>query len=70
MAEEKKNHRGGHCLRSEPESTKVLAEDQTVMDAFSKASCLNFYEKLQGGHSQVSKSLHYISVGPKKSSEC
>ena len=55
MVEEKKNHRSGHCLRSEPESTRVLVEDQTVMDAFSKASFLKFYEKLQGGHTQVSK---------------
>ena len=67
MAKEKKNHRLGHCLRSEPESKRVLVEDQTVMDVFSKEACLKFYEKLQGGHTQVSKefSLHFSGTTTK-----
>ena len=61
MAEEKKVHRGGHRLRYEPENMKAIIEYQTVMEAFSKASCLQFREKLQGCHIQESKefSLHF-----------
>ena len=61
MEEEKKFHRGGHCLRYEPENMKAIIEDQTMMEAFSKAGCLRFCENLQGFHTQVSKefSLHF-----------
>ena len=67
MAEEKKNHRGGHCLRSKPESTNFFAEDQTVMDGFSKSGCLKFCKKLQGRHTQVSKefALHFSGTNTK-----
>ena len=67
MVEEKKNHNWGHCLRFEPESMKVLAEDKIVMDAFRKTSCLKFCEKLQGGHIQVSKefALHFSGTSTK-----
>ena len=67
MAEEKKVHRGGHCLRYEPENVNVIVEDQTAMEAFSKAGCLRFFEKLQGFHTQVAKefSLHFSGTNTK-----
>ena len=67
MAEEKKIHRGGHCLRYEPKSVKVLSKDQTVMEVFSKAGYLKFCEKLQGGYTQVSKefALHFSGTTTK-----
>ena len=55
MAEEKKIHRGGHCLRHEPEDVKAIIEDPAVMEAFRRVGCLQFCENLQGGHTQISK---------------
>ena len=46
MAEEKKIHRGGHCLRYEPEDMKAIIEDQAVMEVFRRVGCLRFCEKL------------------------
>ena len=67
MIEEKKIHRGGHCLRHEPENMKAIIEDPTVMEAFSKVGYLQFCEKLQGCHTQVSKefSLHFNGTSTK-----
>ena len=61
MIEEKKNHKSGHCLRTKPESTEALVKDKSVLEAFKKTGCWKFYEKLQGGHSQVKKDffLHF-----------
>jgi len=61
MTEERKSHRSGHCLRTEPKSTKVLARDKSVMEAFKKEGCWKFCKKLQGGHTQVKKefALHF-----------
>ena len=55
MAEERKIHRGGQCLRHEPEDMKAITEDPAVMEAFRREGCLQFCEKLQGCHTQVSK---------------
>ena len=67
MSEEKKNHRSGHCLRTEPESIGTLAKDKSVLEAFKKAGCLKFCEKLQGGCSQVTKEfdLHFTGLNTK-----
>ena len=67
MTEEKKVHRRGNCLRYDPKSVKALVEDQIVMEAFSKAGCFKFCEKLQGGHTQVSKefALHFSGTTTK-----
>ena len=67
MTEEKKNHRSGHFLRIEPESTKALAKYKSVLEAFKKTRCWKFCESLQGGHSQVTKefSLHFTGLNTK-----
>lgn len=67
MAEEKKVHRGEHFLRYDPENVKAIIEDQTLMEAFSKRSCLRFCEKLQVFHTQVSKefALHFSGTTTK-----
>lgn len=46
MTEEKKQHRPGHCMRIEPESTKVPIRDKAVVEAFKKARCWKFCKKL------------------------
>ena len=67
MAEEKKVQRGGHYLRYEPNNVNAIVEYQTVMDAFSKAGCLIFCEKMQGCDTQVSKefALHFSLTNTK-----
>jgi len=67
MTKEKKRHRYGHCLRTEPENTEVLSKDKVVVEAFKKVGFWNFYKKLQGGHTEVTKefSLHFIGLRTK-----
>ena len=67
MTEEKKNHRSGHCLRTEFEIAEALANDKSVVEAFKKTGCWKFCEKFQGGHSQVTKefALHFTSSNTK-----
>ena len=67
MTEERKNHRSGHCLRTEPESIEALTKDKSVEEAFKKAGCWKFCEKLQGGHNQVKKefALHFTGSNTK-----
>ena len=55
MTEEKRNHRSGHCLRTEPGGLEALTRDKSVEEAFKKVGCWRFCEKLQGGHNQVTK---------------
>lgn len=55
MSEERKNHRSGRCLRTEPEGLDALRTDKTIEEAFKKVGCWRFCEKLQGGHNQVTK---------------
>ena len=55
MAEERRSHRSGHCLRTEPEGVEALTKDKSVEEAFKKVGCWRFCEKLQGGHTQVTK---------------
>ena len=61
MAEEKKVHRGGHCLRYEPKNMKAIIEEKTMMEDFIKAGCRWFCKKMHGCHTQVSKEfpLHF-----------
>lgn len=67
MTKERKNHRSGHCLRTEPETIEALTKDKSVEEAFKKAGCWKFCEKLQGGHNQVTKefALHFTGLNTK-----
>ena len=67
MTKERRNHRSSNCLRTEPESIEALVKDKSVMEAFKKIGCWRFCEKLQGGHSQVSKefALHFTGSNTK-----
>lgn len=64
MLEERKNHRSGHCLRTELEGLDALTKDKTMEEIFKKVGCWRFCEKLQGEHSQVTKefSLNFIGL--------
>jgi len=48
MTEERKSHRPSHCLRTEPESTEVLAREKSVVEAFKKVGCWKFCKKIAG----------------------
>lgn len=67
MIEERKNHRSGHYLRTEPERIEDLTKYKSVEEAFKKAGCWKFCEKLQGGHNQVTKefALHFTGLNIK-----
>lgn len=55
MASKMKTNKGGNCLRYEPMHLKLLNEDPTTMEVFWRMGCLQFCQKLQGFHAQVSK---------------
>lgn len=61
MIEEKKHHKSGHCLKTEPENTEVLSRDKEIIEAFKKVVCWKFCKKLKGRHTEVTKefSLHF-----------
>ena len=45
-------------MRHEPKDMKAIIEDPAVMEAFRRVGCLQFCEKLQGFHTQVSKEFY------------
>lgn len=51
----KKVNKGGSCVRHEPMDLKLLNEDPSFVEAFSNVRCLQFCQKLQGFHAQISK---------------
>ena len=51
----KKVNKGGSCVRYEPMDLKLLNEDPNFMDALRNVECLQFCQKLQGFHAQISK---------------
>jgi len=67
MTDEKKCHRSGHCMRTEPENIEVLSRDKAIVEAFKKVGCWKFCKKLQGGHTQVTKefALHFDGLKTK-----
>ena len=63
MAEERRSHRSGHYLRTKPEGVEALTKDKFVEEAFKKVGCWRFCEKLQGGHTQVTKEFSINFTG-------
>ena len=55
MAGKKKTNKGGHCLGYEPMDMNFLNEDPTALEVFRRTRCLQFCQRLQGCHVQVSK---------------
>ena len=51
----KKVKKRGSCVRYEPMNLKLLNEDHSFMDAFRNFGCLQFCQKIQGFHAQISK---------------
>ena len=54
---EKREHRSGRCLRTEPEGLDLTLKDKGVARAFKQAGCWRFCEKLKGGHTEVTKAF-------------
>jgi len=64
---EKKEHRSGKPLRTEPEGLDITLRNEEVKKAFKKAGCWKFCKKLQGGHAQVTKefALNFTGLNSK-----
>ena len=64
---EKKEHRSGKCLRTEPEGLDITLRNKEVEKAFKKVKCWNFCKKLQGGHAHVTKefALNFTGLNSK-----
>jgi len=64
---EKKEHRSGKCLRTEPEGLDITLRNEEVKKVFKKVGCWNFCKKLQGGHAQVTKefALNFTGLNSK-----
>lgn len=54
---EKREHRSGRCLRTEPEGLDLTLKDEGVARAFKEVGCWRFCEKLKGGHTEVTKAF-------------
>ena len=55
MDAKRKTNKGGHYLRYEPSDMNLINEDPKVVEVFRRTGCLEFFQKLQGCHVQVSK---------------
>jgi len=66
---EKRVHRSGRCLRTEPEGLDLTLRDEGVARAFKNAGCWRFCEKLKGGHTEVTKAfaLNFTGLNSKVS---
>ena len=64
---ERKEHRSGRCLRSEPEGLYIILKKREVERAFKQVGCWNFCEKIQGGHAQITKefALNFTGLNSK-----
>ena len=63
MAARKKTNKGGHCHRYEPMDMNFLNEYSTSMEVFRRTGCLQFRQRLQGFHLQVSKDFSNSFIG-------
>ena len=59
----KKNNKGGSVFRYEHMDLKLMNEDPTAMEVFRRTGCLQFYQKLQSFHAQISKDFATIFIG-------
>ena len=55
MATPKKVYKGGFPFRYEPTALDLVLEDQYFTKLFTKVGCIEFFQKLQGNHQQVSR---------------
>ena len=55
MAKKRRINKGGQCLRYEPTDMNMINEDPKIVEVFRRTGCLQFCDKLQGYHVQVSK---------------
>ena len=64
---EKREHRSGKPLRTEPESLDITLRNEGVKKVFKDAGCWNFCKKLRGGHAQVTKefALNFTGLNSK-----
>jgi hypothetical protein len=51
----KKIHKGGDIVRVEPHDLQLINSDPFFKEAFQRVGCLDFCEKMQRGHPEVSK---------------
>ena len=57
MAIQRKKNKGGLPFRYEPINKKLTMEDPSFMEAFTKAGCMHFFQRLRGHHIQVSQDV-------------
>lgn len=55
MDTQRKKNKGGLPFRNEPVNPKLIMEDLSFMEAFTKVGCMQFFQRLQGHHIQVSQ---------------
>ena len=55
MATQRKRNKVGLPFRSEPIHPKLIMEDPSFMEAFTRAGCMQFFQRLQCHHIQVSR---------------
>ena len=63
MATPKKVYKGGLPFRYEPTNPSLVMEDPYFVELFTKTSCIQFYQKLQGHHQQVSQDFVFNFKG-------
>ena len=70
MATQKKIYKGVLSFRYEPTNLDLVLEDPYFIELFTKAGCIQFCQKLQGRHQQVSQDFVINFKGKYKNFGC
>jgi hypothetical protein len=53
--QQKKAHKGGDIVRTEPYDMQLFVEEPLIREVFQRVGCINFCQKMQRGHPEVAK---------------
>jgi hypothetical protein len=51
----KKVHKGGDIVRTEPYYMQLFFDEPLIKEVFQRVGCINFFQKMQRGHPEVTK---------------
>jgi hypothetical protein len=66
----KKTHKGGEIVRTEPYDMQLLNSEPLFKESFQRVGCLNFCQKMQRGHPEVAKEFALNFNGTKTKVGC
>jgi hypothetical protein len=63
--QQKKAHKGGGIMRTEPYEMQFFAVEPLIREVFQRVGCFNFFQKMQRGHPKVAREFSLNFDGTK-----